>query len=150
MRKYIVLLTLITVVSGCGRKVRVADESETPQVFYERAWIDPQIVISDSLFTLIRSERVDSFIVARPEPEAEGTASISFEVMEGSCPVVINILDEKSARVFKPLLVKELPSGFYKMSLNTASVSYRTLPPGFYVLKVDNCGLPAMRLFSRH
>ena len=149
MKNLFLLLTLTVIVNGCGRLGRMSDEDRTPQVYYETAWIDPQIVISDSLFTLIRSERIDSFIVDRPSPEADGTTSISFKVPGMTCPVVINILDEKSARVFKPLLVKELPTGYYKLSLNTAQVSYRTLPPGYYVLKVDNCGLPAMRLFIR-
>ncbi|MFZ5979101.1 MAG: hypothetical protein ACOYVF_00580 [Candidatus Zixiibacteriota bacterium] len=149
MKKLFLFFTLIVVVAGCGRRDRITEETVTPQVYYETAWIDPRIMISDSLFTLIRSERIDSFIVEAPVPEPEGTTSVSFEVSGSGCPVVVNILDEKSARVFKPLLVKELPAGFYKLSLNTAMVSFRTLPPGYYVLKVDNCGQPVMKLFTR-
>ena len=150
MKNLFLILMLLIILNGCGsRQGRIAEETQSPQVYYETAWVDPQIIISDSLFTLIRSERIDSFLVDRPQPEAEGTTSISFDVSERACPVVINILNEKSARVFKPLLVKELPIGYYKLSLNTARVSYRTLPPGYYVIKVDNCGLPAMRLFTR-
>lgn len=146
--KKILTVLIVVVVGGCGRPPDLNLEQETP-VYYEVAWVDPQVIIADSQFTLIRAARIDSFIVAEPVIESVREPAVSFQVTDENCPVTVNILDEKSARVRWPLLVKHLSSGFYKLTLDFSRTDYQTLPPGYYVLKVDNCGLPQMKLFLR-
>jgi hypothetical protein len=50
------LSAMITVVisSGCGRKVEIRDERKVvmQDSRYETLWVEPQIVMSDSLFTV--------------------------------------------------------------------------------------------------
>jgi hypothetical protein len=141
------VLIALTILGSCARRPpRPVEEQKT---YYETAWVDPQIVISDSLFTLIRAMRVDSFPVDTPVVESVTIPSVSFEVTRGDCPVVVNILDEKSAGVVWPLLVRNLEPGFYKLTLDFSRIDYRTLPPGYYVLKVVNCDIPQMKLFRR-
>ncbi len=147
MKKIFAVLILV-VVGGCGRPPDLTRKQEAP-VYYEVAWVDPQIIIADSLFTLIRAARIDSFIVEEPVIVSVKEPAVSFRVTDENCPVTVNILDEKSARVRWPLLVKNLSTGFYKLTLDFSRTDYQTLPPGYYVLKVDNCGLPQMKLFLR-
>ena len=147
-KKYILTFLLITIINGCGQKPSLTPETQ-PGVYYQTAWIDPQVVISDSLFTLFRASRIDSFQVEQPEIESIYEPSISFQINLYDCPVVVNILDEKSAGVVLPLLVKNLSPGYYKLSLDFSRMAYRALPPGYYILKVETCDIPQMKLFIR-
>ena len=148
MKKFVfATLILIVILNGCGQ--RPPGPPEEQKDYFETAWIDPQIVISDSLFTLIRASRIDSFPTDTPVIESITIPSVSFEVARADCPVVVNILDEKSAGVVWPLLVKNLDPGFYKLTLDFSRIDFRTLPPGYYVLKVVNCDIPQMKLFRR-
>ena len=146
-KKLFTALILTVLLGGCAQ--RAPEPSGEQKDYFETAWIDPQIIISDSLFTLIRASRIDSFPVDTPVIESITIPSVSFEVARGDCPVVVNILDEKSAGVIWPLLVKNLDPGFYKLTLDFSRIDFRTLPPGYYVLKVVNCDIPQMKLFRR-
>ncbi|MBN1211669.1 MAG: hypothetical protein JXA92_03750 [candidate division Zixibacteria bacterium] len=141
------VLIIIAVLGGCAKHPPSPPGEEKD--YFETAWVDPQIVISDSLFTLIRASRIDSFPVDTPVVESITIPSVSFEVVRADCPVVVNILDEKSAGVVWPLLVKYLEPGFYRLTLDFSRIDFRTLPPGYYVLKVVNCDIPQMKLFRR-
>jgi hypothetical protein len=148
MKKILFTVSIvIAVFGGCAK--RPPSPQEEQKDFYETAWIDPQIVITDSLFTLIRASLIDSFPVDTPVVESITIPSVAFEVTRGDCPVVVNILDEKSAGVVWPLLVKNLEPGFYKLTLDFSRIDFRTLPPGYYILKVFNCDIPQMKLFRR-
>jgi len=148
MRKNLfAVLILVVILGGCAK--RPPSPPEEQKDYFETAWIDPQIVISDSLFTLIRASRIDSFPTDTPVVESITIPSVSFEVARGDCPVVVNILDEKSAGMVWPLLVKNLEPGFYKLTLDFSRIDFRTLPPGYYILKVVNCDIPQMKLFRR-
>ncbi|MBD3331367.1 hypothetical protein GF356_00835 [candidate division GN15 bacterium] len=112
------LALLMAIFAGCGRdKVQVLPEAEEPQVRYELAWIDPQIVMGDTLFTLIRAARVDSFVVEGPDTGSAGAAQLVFQVEQPSCFVAVNLVDA-SGDVYLPVLARNLPSGFYKLSLD--------------------------------
>ena len=137
----------LSILGGCGKGPTVPPEEQ--KYYFETAWIDPQIIISDSLFTLIRALRIDSFRVDTPVIESITIPSVTFEVTRADCPVVVNILDEKSAGVVWPLLVRNLAPGFYKLTLDFSRIDFHTLPPGYYVLKVVNCDIPQMKLFRR-
>ena len=68
---------------GCIKRPAVVyDQPEVAQSgHYEKAWIDPQIIFSDTLYTLIRSDRIDSFYVDQPpDPDEELASAISFQI----------------------------------------------------------------------
>ena len=107
---------------------------------YDIAWVDPRVVISDSLFTVIYAERVDSFAVDGSGHETAGSApSLVFRITEVECFVWIN-LASATGEVIKPLLVRNLPPGFYKLTLDVGHMSRRYGLEKRYVLTADVCG----------
>jgi len=54
----LVTILLCVAITGCGRKARIADEQKVvwQDNKYETLWVEPQIVLADSLMTLIRSD----------------------------------------------------------------------------------------------
>jgi len=74
-------------ITGCGRKARIADEQivvwqDSP---YETLWVEPQIVLADSLMTLIRSDRIDS-VLADPAPSMpQPRTAIEIRIFQPSC-----------------------------------------------------------------
>jgi hypothetical protein len=116
---FLIAMVLLVVAVGCGRDtVQVMPEPEQPQVRYELAWVDPQIVMGDTLFTLIRAARVDSFVVTGPDTAAGAESTpLVFEVTPPGCFVAVNLVDA-AGRVYLPLLARNLGPGHYKLSLN--------------------------------
>jgi len=135
------LLTALTIV-GCGGR-RIADRFGTEKhrrSNYEIAWVDPQIVISDSLFTLIRAERIDSFYVGRSARKATSiTPSIMFQITEAKCITSVNLLSS-TGEVIRPLLVRNLSSGYYKLTVELSRFSRETYLDSPLYLKADYCG----------
>lgn len=133
------LLTLV--VFGCGKR-QMVDRFGTEISaggYYEIAWVDPQIVVSDSLFTLIRAERIDSFYVNRPESLSATITSLTFHVDEQSCLTTVNLLNA-AGEVVKPLLVRNLSPGYYKLTVDSSRLSPERYPDTQFYLKADYCG----------
>ncbi len=128
---------------GCGKKRQMFDRFGTEISeggHFETAWVDPQIVISDSLFTLIRAERIDSFYVNRSAPSVPtATTSLTFYVSEPSCPTTVNLVNS-AGEVVEHMLVRNLRQGYYKLSVDP-----NRFPPERYLdthlyIKADYCG----------
>ena len=124
--------------AGCGwRSDRVHKMPEMPAPGgYEVTWAEPEIVISDSLFTLIRSTRIDSFYV---DPMSLSVPSLRFHVARDACNVSVNLLDEFS-RVEIPLLIRNFGPGFYKLTLHAGQHIETRTGSTSSVLKADICG----------
>lgn len=140
----LILLTLIWV--GCIKKPAVVyDQPEAGSAgFYEKAWIDPQIILSDSLYTLIRADRVDSFYVPEsPDPSQEVSQSIEFQVRQENCFTTVSLLDEHSQLV-RLLVARNLNRGFYKVTCNVSRLSPELSSVGVYYLKAEYCGFPVI------
>ncbi len=136
----LLLLALATVLAGCGRYSGSVDEqSGQPPVAIETVWVDPEIVFSDSLMTLFRSDRVDSVIVDQPESPAYRSPSVEVFVYEPVCNVAVSILDAE-LRLVHPLMIRTLEAGFYKLTVNPRQFRPLPLRPGQYFLHADHCG----------
>ncbi len=137
------LLSLGVITASCGRHPggeQIEERSQaTPEGTWEIAWVDPQIVLSDSLFTLIRSERLDSFPVTKPNPTA-AAPSIVFTITSASCPVTVNLMNSRDM-IVSPLLMQTLKPGHYKLTLDFSHFNYVHFPRGQYRLKANSCGL---------
>ncbi len=145
MRKRLVpysYLVLAVIVFGCGKR-QMVDRFGTEISaggYFETAWIDPQIVVSDSLFTLIRAKRVDSFYVNRPTyPVSATITSLMFHVDEQSCLTTVNLLNA-AGEVVKPLLVRNLSPGYYKLTVDLSRLPPERHPDTHFYLKADYCG----------
>ncbi len=128
--------------TGCGKRQTVVyDQPEvSTQGYYETAWVDPQILISDTLYTLIAARRIDSFYVDEPLNPLEPMApAIEFHVDQAGCFTSVNLLDERSA-VIRPLLARNLSYGYYKVTVNVSKISPWLSSTGTYFLKVEYCG----------
>ncbi len=143
----LLLLALVAVLTGCGRYSGSAvEQSDQPPAAVETVWVDPEIVFSDSLVTLIRSDRVDS-IAADPSATANHRSpSVEVFVYEPACNVAVSILDAE-LRLVHPLMIRTLKTGFYKLTVTPRSFRPLPLRPGEYFLHADYCGRTKSVLF---
>ena len=108
--------------------------------YYEKAWVDPQIKYTDSLITIIKSARVDSFYVDKIAPKfKDNLTSLAFEVKEPRCFTSVLLLDN-FGNLISVLVADELSIGHYKVTLQSSQISYVQLPAERFFLKIDFCG----------
>ena len=101
MRKAVLsFMVVLMSMSGCGKRQTVV--YNLPEVheggYYEKAWVEPEIIYSDTLYTIIRADWVDSFYVDRSEnPLKALVPSLEFYVGQTECFTWIS-----SGRAFFP------------------------------------------------
>jgi hypothetical protein len=134
------------VVYGCGQR-RPGEETGSGDRVWETAWVDPEMIISTDLVTLIRSARIDSFEVD-PTAFAPATApGLRFELVDTACIVAANVLDNHG-RVVMPLMVQRLQGGHYKLTVSRTILMEQGLPPGNYRIGATICGDRRTREFT--
>jgi hypothetical protein len=143
------LIGLIFSLSGCGRRVSISEEKPVMQEAgpYEVFWVDPQIVVADSLITLVRSERIDSAMVEPSSMTINRPAAVELRIDQPTCNAVVDLLDSE-LRLVRPLLLKNLGYGFYRLALNVDRFREPSLPPGRYFLRAEFCGRTEMAMFT--
>ena len=143
------LLWIALLLSSCGRRAPVSEERPVLQQEhqYEIFWIDPQIVAADSLITLIRAERIDSANVEPSDLTLNRPASVELRVFEAACTATVDLLDA-DLRLVRPLLLKRLDYGYYRLTLNVERFREPSLPSGRYFLRAEFCGLSEMAMFT--
>ena len=114
---------------------------------YEVFWVDPQIVVADSLITLFRSERIDSAIVEPSGMTMDRPAAVELRVMQASCDAKVDLLDA-NLRLIRPLLLKNLGYGYYRLVVNVDRFREPSLPAGRYFLRASFCGRTEMAMFT--
>ena len=135
-------LLLLSLVNSCGKKTIIYDQPEliAETGFYQKAWVDPQIVYSDTLITIIRANRVDSFYVDTPEKDFnENIVTVAFEIYTPTCFTSVLLLDA-SGNLISVLAADELPVGHYKVSLTKSKITYMQPGAKRFFLKTDFCG----------
>jgi hypothetical protein len=125
---------------GCMGRRTIYDAPEIPTSgYYEKAWVDPKIIMSDTLFTLIQASRVDSFFVDKPQEAYKDLGpTIEFTVPIEECVVSVNLLDDRS-RLVLPLMVRRLPMGSYKLTCDVRQLKPAVSSTGVYYLKSVVC-----------
>ncbi len=139
MRKILASVLLLLIV-GCAKRPVVYNQPEVPHGgYYDLVWVEPSIMMSDSLFTLISAARIDSIYV-RDGTKLLSTAPQSgwFRVGSDSCFASINLLDSRG-NVLRPLLARNLGRGYYKFTINPASLASEGFASGVYFLSVRAC-----------
>lgn len=131
----VVLLNL----PGCFRQdpsQQLPDESG----HFELAWVEPKILLSDSLFTLIRAERLDSFFVAEAGYGTDRVAtSLVFEIVDLGCFVRIGLFEPGGTMVYS-FVAQKLPKGVYKFKFDRLRYAAPLLDAPYYYLTADYCG----------
>jgi len=100
--------------TGCIKRPAVYDKPEIAEGILEKAWVVPEIIFSDSLFTLIRSERVDSFYVNDPF-DLGNIKSLEFNISDSVCFVYVKLENDFNGTI-TPLLAHKLSAGYYKLT----------------------------------
>ena len=137
------LLVVIFLIASCGMKQTVRyDQPILRQEigYYEKAWVDPVVTYTDSILTIIRANRVDSFYVDKPVPSFQDhITTLAFEVTHPNCFTSVLLLDN-DGYVLSVLVADELSQGHYKVSLQSSQISYVQEPAKRFFLKIDFCG----------
>jgi len=138
MKKLLFLAINLAVLAAvsCSHRPKMAEET-APNQHFEIAWIDPQIIAADSAYTLIRSARIDSFAV--DSSSVIQAPSIRFRVTQPNCSVAISLLDQGGSLV-RPLVLRYLPGGYYRLTLSPGLGGAQTFVPGWYIIEADVCG----------
>jgi len=113
-RNYLFFIVLIISFSGCIKRPAVYNQPEIAEGIWEKAWVDPVIILSDSLFTLIRSDRIDSFYVDDPFSKS-GIKSLEFKITSNACFVYVKLENDIKGTI-TPLLAHNLSAGYYKLT----------------------------------
>jgi hypothetical protein len=131
---------LLLLVIGCVKgPPPVYDQPAMPVAGrWETAWVDPRIIVTDSLYTLISAQRVDSFYNEKASPYEHNPPSVTFEITEPACAVIANV-DDHRGTVILPILVKNLPPGFYKLTFHANLFKPNRRMPNYF-LTADVCG----------
>ena len=151
-RRLVVLLAVVTLLLlavGCGGPKTTYDQPVVPAGYYETAWVEPQIVLSDSIFTLIRAARVDSIYVQGEDGSAPWSPSLEFVVPTDTCFVSMVLQFLEGNRPPIPLIVRYLPKGNYKLTVTEPLKFGDTLYTESYQVRGSVCGvrktLPGIR-----
>ena len=134
-----IIATLILLLSGCGGLPKtVYDQPVVPGGYWELVWAEPKMVMTDSLFILIRSDWVDSVYTETDQPMSrDRIASLEFEVSDQSCFVSVNLHRGTNEDILLPLIAKQMPKGWYKL---TPSTNLKSQYPGPLMLRSRACG----------
>lgn len=122
MKKFIIIscLLVLAMILACTRgvdKEKILNQGPFIRP-YETVWVNPQLVYSDSLITLIKAERLDSILVDNPmTAESDDISTVSFHVNLGTCLTTLELRysSMKKMEIFK----NDLSRGYYKVTVNT-------------------------------
>ncbi len=130
-------LVLISCGKGPGRYGHERPKSKEPLV-WQTAWVDPRIVVSDTVLTLFQAGRVDSLQVEQSKAGKASNGAVEFQIDGVSCNVEINLLDSRS-RLVRHLMTRTLLAGYYKLTLNPGVAKRLIIVPGEYQISVHYC-----------
>jgi len=105
---------------------------------WQTAWVDPRIVVSDTVLTLFQAGRVDSLQIEQSKAGKGTNGAVEFQIEELTCDVEINLLDSR-ARLVRHLLSRTLLEGYYKLTLNPGVAKRLIIVPGQYQISVHYC-----------
>ena len=146
----LIVVGLLLIVYGCGKKGLIVEEkpTEIQPGIYETLWVEPKIIVADTMITLIRSDRIDSAVVKPSERGIERPSAVELRISKPVCKVSVDLLDA-NLRLIRPLLLQDLTVGFYRLTLNADRFREPSLPPGRYFLRAEYCGRSEMTMFNR-
>jgi len=115
------IIILFTLLTSCSKPPGINPEEamEPASGYWDVVWAEPSIVASDSMFTLIQADWIDSsWADEPPPPKKEGQTVVRFFVDDAECFVSLNVVDNAGALI-RPMLAKKLRYGYYKLLIQT-------------------------------
>ena len=143
-RLIFVLITMVLVVS-CGKRQTVLyDQPETSfENFYETVWVNPTMVYSDSLYSLIKAERLDSILVGKADEVSREINSVTFFIPMANCFTKINMINSRGDNIY-PLFVDDLSMGYYKLTYNSIRIDSSLYNDTDLLIKINYCAKSVM------
>ena len=134
-------MSITALMVGCGKKGSIVPEQKVvwQDGKYETLWVEPQIILADSLITLIRSNRIDSILADQTVTARPGRPSIEIRILEPACNVSVALTDS-DFRLVHPMLVRNLTRGYYQLTINLDRFDRLAFGLGDYYLRADFCG----------
>ncbi|MEE8577011.1 MAG: hypothetical protein V3T31_07125 [candidate division Zixibacteria bacterium] len=138
MKRIFLSILLLSMTMGCGLP-KSGDEYAFPaREGWEVAWVDPQVMISSDLITLIRAKRIDWMPASNATPSGHEQPGIMMVLPDSACNVTVSLLDHND-KVVMPLLIQTLEPGYYKLTASATGLFRSGLPAGKYRLVADYC-----------
>jgi hypothetical protein len=136
--RLLTVLLLLVLLVGCSHQRRdITEQSESAQRF-ERVWVNPEIIFSDTLVTLIRADRMDSVLPDPGQASIYEPPSVEVQIIRPNCELTVNLLDANGNVVY-PLMFRKLAPGYYRLSFEPQRFRLTPLLPGIYFLKATSC-----------
>lgn len=136
--RLVIILLLLALLAGCSHRRDIGGELSGSVQPLERVWVNPEIVFSDTLVTLIRAERMDSIIPDPGQKSAYEPPSVEVQIVRPNCELTVNLHDA-NGNVLYPLMFRKLNPGFYRLSFEPRRFHLTPLLPGIYFLKATSC-----------
>jgi len=137
----IFVFILCLMIIGCAKRQTVAFDlpSVPTDGYYEVAWVEPEIIVSDSLFTLIRAEKIDSIFIEGTPPNNESTdKSISFKINRQFCKLQFRLINS-TGQILKELWYRDLTFGYYKVNITPSRINRELFNNDDLLFQVDFC-----------
>lgn len=132
---------LLLLFLGCAKRQNVVfDLPIVPtEGYYEIGWVEPEIIVSDSLFTLIRADRIDSIFIEGSPPNIElSDKSITFKIDRQFCNSQFRLINS-SGQTLKQLWNRDLTFGYYKVNIKPSRLDKKLFKNVEILFQVDFC-----------
>ena len=136
-----IALVMFILISGCSKRQAVVFDLPVVPTdgYYDIAWIEPEIVLSDSLFTVIRAERIDSIFVEGAPPGNElKDKSITFKINRQFCNSQFSLVNSAGQELLE-LWNRDLTFGYYKVNINPSGIDKKLFNNIEILFKVEFC-----------
>lgn len=136
---YLIFITTVVIISSCSNKPKyVYDQPEKPRTSnFETVWVNPEMIYSDSLYSLLRAERIDSIFVEKTV-DKDAVNSLAFHIPFASCYSNINLIDSRGDLVY-PLFADNLIMGYYKLTYDFLRMDSSLAKSSGLYIKVSYC-----------
>ncbi len=135
---YVLALIGALVALSCGGPPKPA-LPQPPTEYYELLWVDPVLVFSDTLLTIMRSQRIDSFKVEQPsELSTAAEQGLRFRVFPEACIVSVHLRNHIGGNPSE-LFSGELSPGYYQLKIQTSRIDQNKFQSPSYLLTAKVC-----------
>ena len=145
VKRVIILLIILLLIVSCGKRQTVLyDQPEVvSENFYETVWVNPTMVYSDSLYSLIKAKRLDSILVDKTGEVSKEINSVTFFIPMANCFTKINMINSKGDNIY-PLFADDLSMGYYKLTYNSIRIDSSLYNDTDLLIKINYCAKSVM------
>lgn len=139
INKFYIVIIIAILFAGCGKKpVIIYNNPEMPKTAqFETVWVNPVMIYSDSLYSLIKAERLDSIYIENSNNRMK-EKSVKFFIPMSSCFTRINLINAGGDLLY-PLFSAQLTMGYYKLTYNSNRIDTSIYKMQDVFIKITYC-----------